>query len=527
LAAGATVSIVPQTVPPTPFPGTQAGSGAITLLVEDQDGKPLPNAPVLLTTSGGADPTNGARPDGSLTFENVSSIAAPCAYVFSYQSARFTQSGCLGPQRVTPWKSVTATLRLSPGAAAVPQMQLGAVVVTVRDPAGHPLPNVFISVAVNMDINTHYATDAEGRYIFLQPAGVPTLPVFFEPGSPYASVQLQPLTVQPGEVKQLSVSVPVASPPTVSPAAAASGRGWIDGGVFLAGTTTPVAGAIVKIAATALASGPLSCGVYQFPALSVTSGANGGPTYTVTIVPPPGYVVVGPASQTVTVTVGHGVTANFFVRSSAATTSPPCQFVLGFAALRAAVPTVVGDCLEDEQHNPVNGDGLQHTTNGLLVWRKVDNFTAFTDGYHTWVNGPSGIQERLTSRSSRVPARCVRLHSCHQCRPCSIAQGARANRKGTTMARIVIHKGNTRVIGPHLGPINWRGLHADIQQLRRKFLPAQRLEQSGMPACCSFCGKDHRGRRLIGGPNHLFICNECIASCQSMLDESPGPRPRA
>ena len=26
------------------------------------------------------------------------------------------------------------------------------------------------------------------------------------------------------------------------------------------------------------------------------------------------------------------------------------------------------------------------------------SFTAFTDGYHTWVNGPNGVQERLNSQ---------------------------------------------------------------------------------------------------------------------------------
>jgi lipoprotein-anchoring transpeptidase ErfK/SrfK len=30
----------------------------------------------------------------------------------------------------------------------------------------------------------------------------------------------------------------------------------------------------------------------------------------------------------------------------------------------------------------------------LLVWRKADNFTAFTNGATTWVNGPQGIQAR-------------------------------------------------------------------------------------------------------------------------------------
>lgn len=74
-----------------------------------------------------------------------------------------------------------------------------------------------------------------------------------------------------------------------------------------------------------------------------------------------------------------------------------CRFVLGFAALRAAVGSaIVGDCLEDEHHG-ANGDALQHTTGGLLVWRKADNYTAFTDGYRTWVMGPFGLQRRLNT----------------------------------------------------------------------------------------------------------------------------------
>jgi len=59
--------------------------------------------------------------------------------------------------------------------------------------------------------------------------------------------------------------------------------------------------------------------------------------------------------------------------------------------------------VDDEGHNPENGDGLQHTVTpqggtDLLVWRKADNWTAFTDGYHTWVNGPGGLEYRLNSQ---------------------------------------------------------------------------------------------------------------------------------
>ncbi len=74
-----------------------------------------------------------------------------------------------------------------------------------------------------------------------------------------------------------------------------------------------------------------------------------------------------------------------------------CQFVLGFKAVHDLVPDKVGDCKTNEYHNPDNGDGLQETTGGLLVWRKADNWTAFTDGYRTWINGPSGLQQRLNT----------------------------------------------------------------------------------------------------------------------------------
>jgi hypothetical protein len=75
-----------------------------------------------------------------------------------------------------------------------------------------------------------------------------------------------------------------------------------------------------------------------------------------------------------------------------------CRFVLGFAALHDRLPAVVGACLADEQHDPASGDSLQPTTNGLLVWRKADNFTAFTDGARTWIIGPFGLQQRLNGQ---------------------------------------------------------------------------------------------------------------------------------
>ena len=45
--------------------------------------------------------------------------------------------------------------------------------------------------------------------------------------------------------------------------------------------------------------------------------------------------------------------------------------------------------------------------------------------------------------------------------------------------------------------------------------------QSGV--CCSFCGKPQDAvDRLIAGPG-VFICNECIELCQTLLDPEEVP----
>jgi hypothetical protein len=44
--------------------------------------------------------------------------------------------------------------------------------------------------------------------------------------------------------------------------------------------------------------------------------------------------------------------------------------------------------------------------------------------------------------------------------------------------------------------------------------------QKGMH--CSFCGKNQdQARRLIAGPNGVFICDECINLCNEILAEAP------
>ena len=74
-----------------------------------------------------------------------------------------------------------------------------------------------------------------------------------------------------------------------------------------------------------------------------------------------------------------------------------CSFVLGFAELRRLVGSEpVGECLEDEQPGE-NGDIIQATAHGMLVWRALDNVGAFNNGQHTWLNGPGGLQRRLNN----------------------------------------------------------------------------------------------------------------------------------
>ena len=87
----------------------------------------------------------------------------------------------------------------------------------------------------------------------------------------------------------------------------------------------------------------------------------------------------------------------------------PPRFVLGFKLIADQIPNIVGNPVENEWFDVRNGNSIQRTINpkkltpaglprdGMMVWRKSDNWTAFTDGYMTWVNGPYGLQARLNS----------------------------------------------------------------------------------------------------------------------------------
>ena len=97
------------------------------------------------------------------------------------------------------------------------------------------------------------------------------------------------------------------------------------------------------------------------------------------------------------------VTVLFVLTPASVGATAQCEFILGFAALKSAIdeaegPEKVGACLENQRF-AANGNAEQQTTGGLLVWRKQDNFTVFTDGYRTWATGPQGLQVRLNTES--------------------------------------------------------------------------------------------------------------------------------
>jgi hypothetical protein len=88
--------------------------------------------------------------------------------------------------------------------------------------------------------------------------------------------------------------------------------------------------------------------------------------------------------------------------------STRCWFKFDLRLLRTEIPDVVGDCVENEQTSDA-GDTIQRTTGGLLVWRRHDRLTAFTDGSRTWAVGPNGLEvrrndERFPWEASPPPA---------------------------------------------------------------------------------------------------------------------------
>jgi hypothetical protein len=66
-------------------------------------------------------------------------------------------------------------------------------------------------------------------------------------------------------------------------------------------------------------------------------------------------------------------------------------FTFGFATLKTALGSTIGDPVECAHPNGANGDVLQKTTTGLSFWRKSTNTPTFTDGYRHWGLTPTGM----------------------------------------------------------------------------------------------------------------------------------------
>ncbi len=175
------------------------------------------------------------------------------------------------------------------------------------------------------------------------------------------------------------------------------------------------------------------------------------------------------------------VLSSFWPAASLQAAAPVCEFRLGFKALHDLMPDRVGSCLDDEFYNLV-GDSNQHTSGGLLAWRKLDNWTAFTDGYRTWVNGPFGIQERLNSErfswegdaqssstavqtvsssesvtsSNGSATSTVRVSSTSSCT--AVARSGSVSSRGLNSTTTIVGDGGTTVVNDHSTAVSSPGV---------------------------------------------------------------------
>jgi hypothetical protein len=112
---------------------------------------------------------------------------------------------------------------------------------------------------------------------------------------------------------------------------------------------------------------------------------------------PPSAAIVSPSttSPRAAVPVVTAAPSSEAASASADQASQTCQFVRGIAFLAGALgPEAVGECLENERTNPLNGNAEQLTTRGLLFWLRLENVAAFTDGATTWYACPDGIKKQ-------------------------------------------------------------------------------------------------------------------------------------
>jgi len=58
-----------------------------------------------------------------------------------------------------------------------------------------------------------------------------------------------------------------------------------------------------------------------------------------------------------------------------------------------------------------------------------------------------------------------------------------------------------------------------LKNIVRYYAPPGYIKDERARACCSFCGKSYRQvGPLIEGPNGVYICDQCIDLCRSIMD---------
>jgi ClpX C4-type zinc finger/Glyoxalase superfamily protein len=81
----------------------------------------------------------------------------------------------------------------------------------------------------------------------------------------------------------------------------------------------------------------------------------------------------------------------------------------------------------------------------------------------------------------------------------------------------VTHSQSLELIAQAFGLDNWNILAAKIEAARPAPAAEKRPDET---LYCSFCGKSqHEVQNLIAGPNS-FICNECVALCDAIVEDS-------
>jgi hypothetical protein len=89
----------------------------------------------------------------------------------------------------------------------------------------------------------------------------------------------------------------------------------------------------------------------------------------------------------------EGATVKQPVTATAAYCQPGQQptFALGVADLQQQLGDTMGAPLECEHPVSANGDTIQQTTTGLVIYRAATNTVMFTDGWRHWALTPRGM----------------------------------------------------------------------------------------------------------------------------------------